>query len=395
MRTRHACLLAALGPAVCAWPACVWAESGTADKEPTGLIGPTTEQPYSVAPRAATANAAATRKTGEWVLAPVPGHNPSQGLTLTVVAQYIFKPQGQSAATPPSILGAAGLYTQERSRGGALGYRGSLLDDEWRVQAFAGAGRYNFDFYGIGEDAGERGVRIPVRQSFRALQIQAVKRIADGVYLGPRLIRHEVHLATDSNALPLDEQIAREIGKDISGAALGLRMLWDTRDNTFSPTTGHQAQARMDWYRRGLGGDNDFQLFDLEFNQYRRLNASHVLAWRGYLRQVSGQVPFFELSSLGGTDLRGYQHGRYSDRTLLATQAELRWQWTPRWGFAAFAGVGAVAPTLGRVFDGKAMWSAGLGTRLRIAKDNPVHLRLDWAVGRDGSGFYLAVGEAF
>jgi surface antigen Omp85-like protein len=365
------------------------------DKEPTGSIGPTDETPYSLIPRSTEKSGSDASKKGEWVIAPIPGHNPSQGITLVGVAQYIFKPEGQSNGTPPTTVGLAGLYTEEKSWAAGFGYRGSLRDDDWRLQAFAGTGQYNFDFYGVGQDAGERGVHIPLEQKFKAGQLQATKRIAQGLYFGPRITTYQMHLSAGSVNLPDYGEFQPQIGGDINGAGLGARLAWDTRDNTFAPTAGVSVQSRLDWYRRSFGGDFDYEVFDAEYNHYYLLRPAQVLAWRAYLRHASDNAPFFELSSLGGSDLRGYEHGRYSDATLLAVQAEWRWQWRPRWGLVAFGGVGAVGPSIGKVLESDALWSGGVGVRFRIAQDNPVNFRLDWAYGRDGSALYLSVGEAF
>ena len=335
-----------------------------------------------------------TGHQGEWVIAPIPGYGPSQGFSLAVVGQYIYKPEGQSESTPPTTLGLAGAYTQQDSHIVGAGYRGSLADDNWRFLAGVGSGQYNFDFYGVGSVASKVDVHVPIQQSFDALFIQATRRFAPQVYLGPRLIATKIKMSLGALTPPVAANYASLFSQELSDVALGLRLLLDTRDNSFYPTTGRNTQSRVDWYRRSFGGDFNYQLFDAEYNQYFQHGRKNVIAARIYMRYASGGAPFYALSTFGGTDLRGYDSDRYRDQALLAAQAEWRYTLSHRWAVVAFGGVGNVAPSFSKIGDA-GLWSAGAGLRLRIAKDNPVNFRLDWAQGRDGSALYLSVGEAF
>lgn len=116
-------------------------------------------------PEPAPAPAVAPAAKGDWVVAPIPGYNPSQGANIKVAAQYILPPDPDA---PPdaqrSLFAVAGFYTQEDSRGVGLAYSGSLAADTWRVLAFAGVIRLNYDFYGVGTDAGNLGYSIPITQ---------------------------------------------------------------------------------------------------------------------------------------------------------------------------------------------------------------------------------------
>lgn len=335
------------------------------------------------------------KRKGEWVIAPIPGYSPGQGGSLAVIGQYIFKPEGQSEKTQPTTVGVAGLRTEEKSYVLGAGYRGALEDDQWRVQSFAATGKYNFDFYGVGAQAGQKGVHVPLEQSFTAVQVQALRRTESGVYFGPRLTMVQLNLAVGAiSGLPIGPYLP-QLDRDMSNVAAGFRAQWDTRDDIFYPSQGYYVQSKLDWYRKAFGGDFNLQIFDAEYNQYLSFSNRDVLAMRGYFHKSSDGAPFFMLSSFGGNDLRGYEYGRYRDNVLIAGQVEWRHQLSPRWATTAFTGVGSVAPSSGELIRAEALWSYGAGLRFRIANDNKVNFRLDWARGRDGSSLYFSVGEAF
>lgn len=103
-------------------------------------------------------------------------------------------------------------------------------------------------------------------------------------------------------------------------------------------------------------------------------------------------MPFFALS---GHDLRGYESGRYRDRMHLASEVEYRRHLWKRISGAVFGGVGEVVEQLGDVNTSDLLWNGGAGVRFRLTKDNPLHYRIDLAVGQDGWEYYFSIGEEF
>src|SRR5260370_20298079 len=96
-------------------------------------------------------------------------------------------------------------------------------------------------------------------------------------------------------------------------------------------------------------------------------------------------IPFFELCQFGMMgDLRGYQLGRYRDRTMFATQAEWRVTLWRRFGATVFGGVGEVAPKWSGYDAENLLPSAGLGLRYNLSKQRRINLRLDLAHNKTG-----------
>lgn len=93
--------------------------------------------------------------------------------------------------------------------------------------------------------------------------------------------------------------------------------------------------------------------------------------------------------------MRGYHEGRYMDKQYLAAQAEYRAPLFWRIGTVAFAGLGEVAPSLDAFEINRIKPSYGLGMRVVINKAERVNIRLDYGWGKDTSGFYLEITEAF
>ena len=150
-----------------------------------------------------------------------------------------------------------------------------------------------------------------------------------------------------------------------------------------------------DRYRESVGSDFEAETYKVSVNHYAPMRETDVLATRFVVRSASEDVPFFLLSTVGGdTDLRGYPGGRYRDRHMYALQTEYRWQFSDRWIFTGFVGVGEVADQfskMGRNF----LPAGGVGARFVLSQKHKVGLSLDVATGKDGTEIYFGVGEAF
>ena len=332
---------------------------------------------------------AKTEDGNEWVVAPIPTLNPSQGFGLQVIGQYVFKDAQQAADTPASIVAVGGFYTEEKSWGAFGGYLGHWQDDKWRPMAGGGYAQVNYDFYGVGNIQAEhdRSARIDQQVTFGLAQM--MRRIVPGLYAGLRLAASQTQVVSAGFDSP--PVVIPPLAVDITGYSAGFVAQWDTRDNQFFPKHGQYANLSASFH----DGDYAYQTYVFSWNGYYSLGDRTVIAARGYLRDVGGDAPFYALSQFGmHNDLRGFKSGKYRDNAMLATQVELRRQLSPRWGFVVFAGVGEVVPGFDELNSSDLLSSAGAGLRFRVAKSHPINLRFDWAYG-DESAYYLGVNEAF
>jgi len=79
---------------------------------------------------------------------------------------------------------------------------------------------------------------------------------------------------------------------------------------------------------------------------------------------------------------------------MYSMQSEYRWQYSDRWIFTGFAGVGEVAESFSD-FGENFLPAVGLGTRFVLSQKHRISLSMDVARGVDGSEYYFGVNEAF
>ncbi len=179
-------------------------------------------------------------------------------------------------------------------------------------------------------------------------------------------------------------------------SGVGLVLFADTRNNAFSPSNGGFYKFSVLNSSPSLGSDFNFTRWILDARHYLGLTPQLVLALQFYGIATKGDPPFYMLPALGGDNImRGYYEGRYRDKVYMATQAEMRFRLTNRWGLVAFVGAGDVAGN----FDGfqlkRIKPSYGFGMRFMLDTTELLNVRADFARGRDTEGMYFNAKEAF
>jgi outer membrane protein assembly factor BamA len=180
--------------------------------------------------------------------------------------------------------------------------------------------------------------------------------------------------------------------------APGLQAEVDSRDDDYWPTHGTLMRAKTWFFVHALGGDRAFQRYLLNWSWYAPVRGEQlVLAANLNACGTGGNAPFWALCAVGfgRGGLRGYTQGRYRDTVMTTEQAELRYHSAGRFGAVAFVGFGHVAPTFSDIFNAKVLPAGGLGARYQLTQKYPMHMRFDYAWGRDGPLFYFSVAEAF
>ena len=333
----------------------------------------------------------------EFFIAPIPILNPTIGTGLGVGGGYLYPISKSDAVSPPSLTAAGGFRTDNGSWGLAVVQKMHLREDRYRVQVGYGYGSLTYNFYGIGNQAGDKGLSIAINQNGHFFLAEGLRRVWEKWFAGVRyhLVRSSVALNRDVKEEPLPVELP-EADIKLRTAALGLRVQRDSRDGQFYSTQGSLFDFNADLYGEYIGGSRSYQMYKAFFNKYTSLRPSHQLAFRVSGCFVDGNPPFYDLCLLGlSGDLRGYEVGQYRDRWMLATQAEYRLQLPKRFGLVAFAGVGEVAPKLSQFRADNLLPSAGMGLRFTVAKKNHINLRIDYAVGKDGGALYIGVSEVF
>jgi outer membrane protein assembly factor BamA len=334
-------------------------------------------------------------RAGEFVVAPIPIVNPTLGTGLAAVAMYLYQIDEDSY---PSLTGIGALYTDSDSKGFGIGQKANFKANAWKLNGGVVAFDLNLDFYGIGNEAGDRGRSIRINQEGWGAGISALRRIAGHWYGGLQYwyltIDSTFNLPELPPGFPIELPPTIEWRSTIAG--LGLNFERDSRDSEFNPYSGSYFKGSYNVATEAFGSDFDFQSVNGSFNSYRRLRNEAILAARISACATPGDAPFYALCKFGqNNDLRGYVGGRYRDDNMIAAQAEYRWRFYRRFGLVLFAGVGGVGPSFEAAAFDNPLPSAGAGLRFMLSEDKRLNLSVDYAIGNGTDALYFYVGESF
>jgi outer membrane protein assembly factor BamA len=331
---------------------------------------------------------------GSFVIAPLPISSPALGSGIVPILAYIFPLDTDDKTSPPSVVGAAGLVTDNGTRAFALAGEFYFKENSYRTTAAFAHGNLNYSLYGLGVGASQP--KLPLNQTGQVVFAEFLRRLGWKFFLGPRFIWGSSLITLRSNNLGT-VPLPPDLGLHTALTAVGFRLQRDTRPNRFYPTSGTLLDFTSDFFSQGLGSKYSFQSYKFTFNKYWSLTKQQVLAYNGFACFTGGQPPFYGNCIYGtNNQLRGYIAGRYLDRYMAATQLEYRLALPKRFGVVAFGGLGEVVPGGNQPFrTNNFLPSGGAGARFELSKKYRVNFRADFAQGKDSHTWSIGVGEAF
>jgi len=196
------------------------------------------------------------------------------------------------------------------------------------------------------------------------------------------------------NSELINNEVVGSNGGNTSG--FGLLLIVDHRDNIFFPTMNGFFKVRMIFMGNDWGSDFTYNRLVMDFRRYYDLGKSHIVAGQVYIEATSGDVPFFKLPALGGSNrMRGYFLGRFRDEVYLTWQIEYRKIIWSRIGAVAFFGMGDVASKFSQLDLTQFKYSYGVGLRYVFDEKERLNVRMDIGFGKNTSGLYFSLEEAF
>jgi Omp85 superfamily domain len=333
------------------------------------------------------------KKRGAFVVAPLPISSPAIGQGIIPVVGYIFPFSTKDKISPPSVIGAAGLVTNDGSRGFAVGGQLYFKEDTYRASAGFAHGNIDYNLYGAGIAS---DLRLPLTQTGQAFFGEFLRRVGWKFFLGPRFITGHSIIEVKPNG-GSTVPIPPDVGLHTTLTALGIRLTRDTSKNRFYPLSGMYFTFTSDFFSQSLGSKYSFQSYRTQFDKYWSLSDKQVLASDTYFCATGGEPPSYGNCIYGtNSELRGYIAGQSFTRYMITSQVEYRLELPKRFGLVIFGGLGGAIPGGTQLYGTqKFLPAGGGGLRFELSKVYHVNLRADIAQGTTGHTFSMGVGEAF
>ena len=197
-----------------------------------------------------------------------------------------------------------------------------------------------------------------------------------------------------AGATPFDELVLDVLGiAPYKSGGRGLVGYYDSRDNEFKPGQGWLMSLTNLAYRESLGGEQDFDVYRLDFHHCIPFGKGSVIAVR-QLNHLTDGAPTQNLSPI---QLRGYKVWQYTRKFMSQIESEARLKLAARWTATVFAGVGCTYGNGKNCSESATLFPmAGAGVQYVLKPQVGIVLNLEYAQGKDGNnGVILRTGYAF
>ncbi|MGF1724081.1 BamA/TamA family outer membrane protein [Photobacterium nomapromontoriensis] len=326
----------------------------------------------------------------DWGVLPGPFVNPEQGLGIGIAAVGLYTPYDWAAGDHYSTVTLTSYASTSGSFGVGIENRTYLAQDRLRLLADAWFSHSPGYYWGVGKEAAETDQnKTQYDAQIIRLEPKIALQIIDNTYLTSgwsyqSVTRLDPDLGVFTNHDLKDSQL--------SGIVTALE--YDSRDFEPNPRSGNLLSVEWTTYRPHFGSDFDFNRWTINARHYWQISTHTIIAVEGYGQAVDGDIPWYGYSEMGSAQrMRGYYEGQYRDRAQLSTQLEVRHSFNHRHGMVTWIGAGNLAPAVDALFDEN--WLPTVGIGYRFAFKARINVRVDLGVGKDSTGFYFHVNEAF
>jgi hypothetical protein len=323
-------------------------------------------------------------KESPWLITPTLSSDPKLGNSLGAMVGYVFKIDEDS---PSSMVAAMGNYSDTDSSVVGIFGRTYFGADTHRVVAGVMHGKIENEY----EDFLGTGLEGITTDDLNIRFASYTNRLKDDWFVGAQLISMNYDILTDD---PQTQKILDATGlKGLKSNGVGLVVEHDTRDTQNSPQAGSRLSFKQIAFREGLGGDESFDRYTLEYAKFIKHGNGHVIAGR-FNGGWTNDAPVGGYSSI---QLRGYTRGEYLAPNTLTFEVEERYAISQKIGATAFVGVACLYGAGASCNDSENQFpAAGAGLTYMLKQEERMIVRSEFAVGKkDNYGFYIQFGNAF
>ena len=324
---------------------------------------------------------------------PIAFYTPESNLALGALGILSFH-LSEEPNSKPSKIEVYGYYTLNTQFSFSSKPEVYFDDDKFYLSSYLNYSKVIDKFYGVGSNS--INIDEPSYESrssliFLKFQRQIVNNVNAGLVYEFRNYR-----IADVKENPYLQSglIFGRNGGITSG--LGIVVSYDSRNNIYYPESGGLYEIASIFFSKNLGSDYSYTKTSIDLRRFHNIADEQVLGFQFLYNFINGSAPFYDVPPLGGeVIMRGYFTGRYRDRHHIAAQLEYRIRVWWKFGLIGFVGLGDVAQKFSLFTLKHLKFSYGAGIRFRFDDDELLDLRADVGFGKNTSGFYFSLNQAF
>jgi len=328
--------------------------------------------------------APSSEERSPWLLAPVFSNSPKLGTALGALGGYLHYFDEKSR---PSIFAVTGQYTSTDSIIAGTFAKTSFHEDGQRLSVGLMAGNVKNDY----DDYLGTGVPLKSNVELRSLISRYLYRITGNWFIGAQGLYQNFAIGGETT---FDQEVLDILGvRPYKSGGLGLVAYHDSRDSDTMPTRGWVLSINNMAYREELGGEDEFDVYRVDFRYFHEHGKGNVFAMR-QLNHFTANAP---TQVKAPVQLRGYKLGQYNGDYMAEIEGEERLRLGEKWTATIFAGIACTYGGDESCSESTNIYPAwGAGIQYVLKPKEGIVMNLEYAQGEGSNyGVYLKMGYAY
>ncbi|WP_340112711.1 BamA/TamA family outer membrane protein [Maribellus mangrovi] len=295
---------------------------------------------------------------------------------------------------PPDVSGLIGLVTSNRTWGVGGFHSHTFGENRVRSMTVIFKPDLRIDYYGNNNEILENNpvtVNLDAWVFYQKLQL----RIAESqFYVGASYTHFNSTVTLDTiEGNRLLNEIIKRLNVNSQIVTIKPQIVYDSRDNVFTPTKGINSELSINHSAKWLGSDDNYSILKTNFYGYLPIGPKLFSGWRFNGSFMLGDGPFYAYPFVS---LRGIPAMRYQSDNVLVAETEWRYNFYRRWSVVGFTGVGKAFKDASTFNDIDFTYTVGSGFRYKLARMMGIHTGLDFAMGNGKDfAFYVVFGSSW
>ncbi len=294
---------------------------------------------------------------------------------------------------PPDISGVIGLYTANNTWGAGALHMHTFGENRVRTISIFMKPNINYKYYGNNSEILNKYPITVKMDSWLLLQRAQVRLAATQIYLGATytFLKSDISLGRTGNDIV--DAILDRLNKSSKISTIKPMLIFDNRDNIFTPTKGINAELSYTYSAHWIGADDNYGTAHTDFYGYFPIVKKLYSGWRFNGSYMVGDAPFYAYPFVS---LRGIPAMRYQSDNVLVGETEWRYNFYKRWSIIGFSGVGKAFQAFDNFDDINWVYNVGTGFRYKLARALGAHMGADFALGNGKDfAFYVVFGSSW
>lgn len=294
----------------------------------------------------------------------------------------------------PNLTGVAGLGTQNKTWGAAAFHTHIFGENRVRTTTAFFLPKVRYDYYGNDSELLSKNPVTVKLNSWGVFQEAEIRIAESKFYAGLAYTYFKSNVSFDTiPGKPLVNLLLSRLNSNSVISTIKPMLVYDSRDNNFTPTKGINSELSISHSAKWLGSDDTYSTLKTDFYGYLPIGSKVFSGWRFNGSYMLGEGPFYAYPFVS---LRGIPAMRYQSDNVLVAETEWRYNFYRRWSVVGFTGVGKAFKDLDTFSHIDFTYTVGSGIRYKLARLLGLHSGVDFAMGNGKDfAFYIVFGSSW